>query len=70
MERFNTSEEACDRGSRLERGVLEYGLVATGEGKTCAMGAAKDGEEGLDEVPQRVYLQSLWHLIHHPTAEE
>jgi hypothetical protein len=100
------SEEACARGNRLEREVLEYGadvlkasrwetppfvslpgmpwagdsadaayyddwdmLIAMGEGKTCAMGVAKQfGEEGSDEVPQRVYMQSLWHLIHHPTA--
>lgn len=46
-----------------------HGLLL-GEGKTVAQGGADAwGEEGTDDVPERVLVQSCWHLAHWPEAQ-
>lgn len=43
--------------------------LALGEGKTCGMGVAVQyAEEGTDQIPLKVGVQALWHLIHYPAA--
>jgi predicted phage-related endonuclease len=45
-------------------------LHAVLEAKTVTMHAmGKWGEEGTDDVPERVIYQAHWHLLHHPAAK-
>lgn len=50
--------------------ALQDGSRYVGEGKTAALGSADGyGEEGTDEVPDHVLIQSAFHLAHHPDSE-
>lgn len=45
-------------------------VVAIGEGKSAALGVAKQyGEEDSDEVPESTLVQSHWHLLHWPEVD-
>ncbi len=45
-------------------------LVAIGEVKTHGTGAARGyGEDGSEEIPERVKTQCRWHLIHWPEVD-
>lgn len=55
--------------TRIGESVDSAKELWAGEGKSAALGAGeKYGKEGTDDIPQTTLIQSMWHLIHWPTA--
>lgn len=58
------------RGDSVDCLYRAAGVTLCGEGKTVAQGGASEwGPDGTDQVPDKVVVQSLWHLAHWPQAD-
>lgn len=62
---FSWAADSCDALFRNDAGDL----VAIGEIKTHGMAVARGYDDDSDTMPDRVAIQSHWHLIHWPEVD-